>query len=686
MPAPEQKAGKKAGPVPPRYFDRDLNWLAFNERVLEEAEDPGNPLLERLKFVAIFASNLDEFYMKRIAAIRRLMDVAPDKPDAFGFRPSEVYRQAEEYIARLRIRFYGVFDKIRRTELVPNVIRLKRYPELDDRERTYVQQHFETTIFPVVTPMAVDQGHPFPILPSRTLSLAVAVNDGKPRLAILPLPAVLPRLISLPGAGRERSFVLLEEVIRHNLGAFFRGREVTESAAFRVMRDSELDLDPEAVADLLEAVEKEVRRRPRARAVSLEIEGTVSEALLRRLCGRIEIEPERTKRIDGDLDLSYLFSLVTQVHRPDLAYPAFTPAPFPRGDIFVRIKERDFLVHLPFQSFQPVLDFIEQAAKDRDVLAMKMTLYRTTADSPVVAALRRAAESGKQVTVLVELRARFDEERNINWARAMEDSGCHVLYGIPGLKIHSKIALVVRKEAGGIRRYVHLSTGNYNESTARLYTDLGFFTASEDIARDASDVFNVLSGYSLPARWRKVVSAPQDMKPFLFQLIDQEIENQKRSQNGFLFAKLNSLQDKPMIDKLYEAAQAGVKMKLLVRGLCCLVPGVPGLSETIEIRSLVGRFLEHSRIYCFHNNGTFRVFLSSADWMRRNLDRRIELLFPVERRELRQHLKWILETYWQDDVKSRVLRPDGTYARVPPGKERHNAQEFLIKYYAQRSR
>ena len=686
MPAPETKPGKRGGPAPPRYFDRDLNWLAFNERVLEEAEDPGNPLLERLKFVAIFASNLDEFYMKRIAAIRRLMDAAPDKPDAFGFKPSEVYRQAEEYIARLRTRFYGVFDKIRRTELAPSGIHLKGYPELDDRERTFVQEYFETTVFPVVTPMAVDQGHPFPILSSRTLSLAVAVDDGKPRLAILPIPTVLPRLILLPGPAKERPFVLLDEVIRHNLGAFFRGRTVTENAAFRVMRDSELDLDPEAVADLLEAVEKEVRRRPRARAVSLEIEGSASEALLRRLCGLIEIEPERTKRIDGNLDLTYLFSLVGQVHRPELAYPAFTPAPSPRGDVFARIRERDSLVHLPYQSFQPVLDFIEQAAKDRDVLAMKMTLYRTTADSPVVAALRRAAESGKQVTVLVELRARFDEERNISWARAMEESGCHVLYGIPGLKIHSKVALVIRREGDGIRRYVHLSTGNYNESTARLYTDLGFFTANEDIARDASDVFNVLSGYSLPPRWRKVVSAPQDMKPFLFQLIDQEIENQKRSQNGFLFAKLNSLQDKPLIDKLYEAAQAGVKMKLLVRGLCCLVPGVPGLSETIEIRSLVGRFLEHSRIYCFQNNGNYRVFLSSADWMRRNLDRRIELLFPVERRELRQHLKWILETYWQDDVKSRVLRPDGTYARVPPGKERHNAQEFLIKYYAQRSR
>jgi polyphosphate kinase len=686
MSAPEQKTGKKGEPIPPRYFDRDLNWLAFNERVLEEVEDPGNPLLERLKFVAIFASNLDEFYMKRIAAIRRLIDIAPERPDVFGFRPAEVYRQSEETIARLRTRFSGVFDKIRRTELAPNGIRLKTFPELDDRERAFVQQQFETSIFPVVTPMAVDQGHPFPILSSRTLSLAVVVNDGKPRLAILPLPAVLPRLLTLPGTGKERSFLLLEEVIRHNLGAFFRGREVTESAAFRVMRDSELDLDPEAVADLLEAVEKEVRRRPKARAVSLEIEGKVSEALLRRLCARIGIEPERTKRIEGDLDLSYLFALVGKVQRPDLAYAPFTPAPFPRGDVFARIRERDFLVHLPFQSFQPVLDFIEQAARDPGVLAMKMTLYRTTADSPIVAALRRAAESGKQVTVLVELRARFDEERNINWARAMEESGCHVLYGIPGLKIHSKIALVVRKEAEGIRRYVHLSTGNYNESTARLYTDLGFFTQAEDIGRDASDVFNVLSGYSLPAHWRKVVSAPNDLKPFLFQLIDQEIENQKRSQNGFLFAKLNSLQDKPMIDKLYEAAQAGVTMKLLVRGLCCLVPGVPGLSETIEIRSLVGRFLEHSRIYCFQNNGNFRIFLSSADWMRRNLDRRIELLFPVERRELRQHLKWILETYWQDDVKTRVLRPDGTYARVPAGKERHNAQEFLIKYYAQRSR
>jgi polyphosphate kinase len=389
-----------------------------------------------------------------------------------------------------------------------------------------------------------------------------------------------------------------------------------------------------------------------------------------------------TEKVDGYLDLSFLFALPGQVSGPGLAYPGFVPAGMKYNGIFERMRRGDFLIHLPFQSFQPVTDLLQTAAEDKQVLAIKMTLYRTTETSAVVKALMRAAENGKQVTVLVELRARFDEERNISWARALEQAGCHVIYGIAGLKIHSKLAVVIRREEDGIRRYVHLGTGNYNESTARLYTDIGYFTVNEDIARDVADTFNVISGYSQPPHWRKVVSAPHDLKPFFMHLIDQEIEHQKRHGSGLIVAKCNALQDKEIIDKLYQAARAGVKMKLLVRGLCCMVPGVKGLSETVEIRSIVGRFLEHSRIYLFHNNGNPRVFCSSADWMKRNLDRRIELLFPVEEQELKKHLIWLLDTYWQENVKARELQSDGSYRRVPRKGEALNVQEFLIHHYA----
>jgi polyphosphate kinase len=670
-----------------RYFDRDLNWLAFNERVIEEAEDQANPLLERVKFIAIFASNLDEFYMKRIAALRRVMDESPNKSDSFGFFPGEVCEATEEYIARLRGRLYGIYDSVVGHELKGQRVFLKRHAELDDRERARVREFFETALYPVMTPMAVDQGHPFPILPSKTLSFAVMLKgDKKHHLAILPIPQVIPRLFRLPESDGAAVFILTDEVIRGHLDAFFKGHEILDSAVFRVMRDSELDLDAEAVDDLLYAVEKEVRKRPRARAVSLEIEHRVSDTLLDRLRKLIDIGDGATKKIRGYLDLSFLFALPGQVSRPALQYPGFVPAGMTYDDTFRRIRKGDFLVHLPFQSFQPVLDLIQSAAEDKQVLAIKMTLYRTTETSGIVRALLRAAENGKQVTVLVELRARFDEERNISWARELEQAGCHVIYGIPSLKIHSKLAMVIRREDEGIRRYVHLGTGNYNEATARLYTDIGFFTVNEEIARDVSDTFNVISGYSQPPHWRKVVSAPHDLKPFFMHLIDQEIENQRQHGNGLISAKCNALQDREMVDKLYQAARAGVRMKLLIRGLCCMVPGVKGLSETVEIRSIVGRFLEHSRIYLFHNNGNPRIFLSSADWMKRNLDRRIELLFPIENEALKKDLSWLLDTYWQDNVKARVLLPDGSYARLKRRGEALNVQECLIKYYAARKR
>jgi polyphosphate kinase len=414
--------------------------------------------------------------------------------------------------------------------------------------------------------------------------------------------------------------------------------------------------------------------------VRFEIENTVSNEHLALLAQGIEFPQGEIIRREGDLDLSCLFELPGQVPEPSLRYRSFVPAKTEYTDIFERIKESSFLVHLPYQSFQPTVDLVQQAARDRNVLAIKMTLYRTNDGSAIVAALKEAARNKKQVTVLVEIKARFDEEKNIHWVQELEDAGCHVIYGIPQLKIHSKIMLIVRREEDRIHRYVHLSTGNYNEKTAQIYTDLGFFTAQDDYGQDISDVFNVISGYSVPSRWQRVVSAPNDLRKYYLALLDREIECQKQHGNGLICAKVNALEDPQTIEKLYQASQKGVSIKLVVRGICCLKPGVPGLSETIEVRSMVGRFLEHTRIFLFHNNGDRRVFLSSADWMRRNLDRRIELLFEIAKEDMKEHLQFVLDTCWRDTVKARVMQSDGTYVRVK-GEEKFNAQEALIKHY-----
>jgi polyphosphate kinase len=668
-----------------RYINREWSWLAFNERVLEEAEDENNPLLERVKFIAIFASNLDEFYMKRVAALCEVIDEGEKKPDSFGYFPEEAYRGIETIAARLRVRHHEVFHHHLQRELEAERIHLVEVAQFDERSRTAVQTYFDTTVYPLVTPMAVDQSHPFPILPSKTLSLAVQLERaGEPALAIMPVPVALPRLIKLPSQPGEHQFVLLEDALRANLERFFRGFDVKESAVFRVMRDSELNIDEEDVSDLLEAVEQQVRGRPRAKPVALEIEKTVSPGLLEQVTERVAVAADRVKLIDGRVDLTFLYELIAKVPRPDLQDPPYRAGRLEYDDIFARIRESDIMVHVPYQSFQPVIDLVDRAADDPDVLGVKITLYRTYQQSAVVQALERAALNGKQVTVLVEIKASFDEERNIRWARQLERAGCHVVYGIPGMKIHSKLCLVIRREEEGIRRYVHLGTGNYNEATARVYTDLHLLTCSEAFGRDASDVFNVISGHSMPPRWNKLVCAPYDLRDCFFQLIDAEIQNQRRTGTGFIFAKLNALQDRKIVDKLYEAGAAGVRMQLLVRGICCLRPGIKGLSETISVRSIVGRFLEHSRIYLFGNGGDPKVFLSSSDWMKRNMERRIELLFPVDKPEFRQELTSLLELFWRDSVKARIMMSDGTYRRTPAARPPFNVQEKFTRRYAQR--
>ncbi len=664
------------------YFNREWSWLAFNERVLEEAEDRSNPLLERAKFVAIFASNLDEFYMKRVAALLAVIDEGEAVPDSFGYTPQEVYRGIETIVGQLRLRHQDAFRQVV-AELARNRVKLVALDELTQRDREAIRRYFETTLLPLVTPMAVDQAHPFPILPSKTLSLAVRLDrDGEPALAIVPLPTALSRVFRLPAPAGEYRFALLGDVLRLHLERLFRGFAVRESVLFRVMRDSELNIDEDEVSDLLGAVEERVRNRPRAKPVALEIESNVSAELLAGVTERIGVLPDRVKLIDGRIDLSFLYGLIAAVERPELQDRPFSPGRIEYNDIFARIRESDILVHVPYQSFQPVIDLVERAASDQDVLGIKMTLYRTYEQSAFVQALKQAALNGKHVTVLVEIKASFDEERNIRWARQLEQAGCHVVYGIPGMKIHAKLCLVIRREEDGIRRYVHLGTGNYNEATARVYTDLHLLTCAETFGRDVSDVFNVISGYSLPPRWGKLVCAPHDLRNAFLRLIDREIEHQRRTGNGFIFAKFNSLHDRRIIDKLYEAGAAGVSMRLLVRGICCLRPGLPGRSETIEVRSIVGRFLEHSRVYWFGNGGSPAVYLSSADWMKRNMDRRIELLFPIENPALQQELHELLELLWRDNVKARVLQSDGSYHRVKPTPPLHNAQEELIRRYA----
>jgi len=668
-----------------RFIHRDLSWLAFNERVLEEANDLNNPLLERVKFLAIFVSNLDEFFMVRVAALSRLISVGLNQKDSFGYFPQDLYQEIKSRTGQLNRKLYEIYEGKILKELAKNGVAIKTFEALSNEQRRFVTKFFENTLFPTMTPMAVDQGRPFPVLPSKTMAFAVnLLRKSETHLAIIPIPKVVPRLLKLPSENNETHFILVDEVIRQNLQKLFRGYNIVDYSLFRLLRDSELSVEEDVAPDLLKAIERDVKRRARARVIHLEIEKSCSAELLDAFCQGLDFLKEETVSIGSNLDLSYLYELITAIDKPELSYRSFLPAKIEYENIYDRIHESDFISHVPFQSYYPTVDLIQTAAKDRDVLAIKMTLYRTSEDSAIIRALKEAAKNKKQVTVLVEIKARFEEEKNITWARELEEAGCHVIYGMPGLKIHSKMTLIVRKVEGHIRRYVHLSTGNYNEKTARIYTDIGYFTNNDDFAKDISDVFNVITGYSVPMPWKRIISSPNDLRQYFFDLIQKEIQAQKKHKNGQIFAKMNSLEDPEMIEKLYEASTAGVKVNLIVRGICCLVPGLPGLSENIEVKSIVGRFLEHTRIFIFNNNASPRVFLSSADWMRRNFDRRIELLFEITKDDIKGHLQFLMETYWKDSVKARVLQSDKTYNRVGEGQDKLNSQEFLLKHYGVR--
>jgi polyphosphate kinase len=668
------KTGKPRKREPELFLNRELSWLEFNGRVLEEATDAQNPLLERLKFATIVASNLDEFIMVRVAALKNAVAEGDTAPDLAGLTPSQQLAQISERAHAMVDRLYEGLV----TEILPGLaargIRLVRIEEMEGAPREALARFFRDEVLPALTPLAIDSSRPFPMLAGLSLNLAIllapAPGEEAPRLAVVQVPARLPRLMR-PAGAEATTYVLLEDVIRAELAALFPGQEIRETAAFRVARDAELDFDDEGGRDLLEVIEEELKNRRRSEIVRLEIEAGVGDELLAILAARLEVGPEDTYRIKGPVDIRPLFTLVDLPALEDLRDPPQKPlatlevAP---EDLFAHLDERDVLLHHPYESFEPVASFVSTAADDPDVLAIKQTLYRTSGDSPLVKALARAAENGKQVTVLVELMARFDEHSNIRWARSLEEAGAHVIYGIRGYKTHAKICLVVRRGRQGIRRYVHLGTGNYNERTARLYTDFGLMTADPQIGEDASAFFNALTGYSDPPRLKKLAMAPTQLRARFLKLVERERQRAEAGQAAEIRAKMNSLVDEEMIRALYDAAKAGVKVRLNVRGTCCLRPGLKGVSDTVEVVSVVDRYLEHARVFYFRNGGDEEVYLSSADWMTRNLDKRIELLFPVESPEARQKVLSALDAAFQDNVKGRRLQADGAYKRRRLGK------------------
>ncbi len=685
---PPRSAPRARKKEPELVLNRELSGLEFNGRVLEEAEDASNPVLERLKFATIVASNLDEFFMVRVARLKNAVEEGDVGADPAGLSPVQQLQQIAGRSQKLVERLYATLTGAILPALGERGIRILGLEGLDEAARAGVARHFQDEVLPALTPLAIDFSRPFPMLASLSLNLAVllapAEDEEQPRLAVVQVPSRLPRLVRPPGAGGT-TYVLLEEIIRAELPSLFPGQAVVESAAFRVARDAELDLDDEGGRDFLVAVEEELRNRRKSRVVRLEIEAGAGEALLDTLAKRLELAPEDVYRISGPLDVRAFFPLVDLPALEDLRDPPLKPLqildPSEQEDLFALLDQRDVLLHHPYESFDPVIAFVSKAADDPDVLAIKQTLYRTSGESPLVQALGRAAERGKQVTVLVELMARFDEQSNIRWARSLEESGAHVIYGVRGYKTHAKICLVVRRGRQGIKRYAHLGTGNYNDRTARLYTDDGLMTADPVIGEDASAFFNALTGYSDPPRMKKLVMAPTMLREQTLRLIERERRRAEAGQAGEITAKMNALVDEDIIRALYDASKAGVRIRLNVRGICCLRPGVKGLSESIEVVSIVDRFLEHARIAHFRNGGDEEVYLSSADWMPRNLDRRVELLFPGEAPECRQKVLAALEAMFTDNVKTRRLQADGTYKRRRPakGEEPFRAQLHLYR-------
>ena len=663
------------------YLNRELSWMDFNSRVLEEAFEKENPVLERVKFLSITESNLDEFFMVRVAGVMDRMHSKPNDKDASNMTPVQQFEKLNAKIREFVKKQYSCLHRSIIPALKKCRLKFLKIKELGKSQKQIIDEYFDKFIFPVLTPLAVDTSRPFPLLANRSLNIAVRlVNEsGEDIFAVVQVPSILPRFIEVP-SDSGRCFVMLEDIIISRISELFELYKIQACCPFRITRDSDLDIDEDA-DDLLVEIEHSLKKRQRGDPVRLEIVSKCDEALKKFLIDMLEVEDEIIHEVSGPLDLTFLskFAGIDNVS-DELKFKPITPVNPPADfygydDIFEAIREKDRMVHHPYESFESVIKFVNQAANDKDVLAIKQTLYRVSGNSPIIAALIKAAENGKQVTVLVELKARFDEENNIGWAKKLEKAGCHVIYGLAGLKTHCKIVLVVRHEKDGIRRYLHMGTGNYNDITARFYTDIGMFTCNEKFGEDASSLFNVITGYSTPPVYNKMKVAPTGLRAFFEEMIKNETENAKKGLSSGITAKINSLVDPDIIKLLYEASQAGVRITLIVRGICCLVPDIKGISENIEVRSIVGQLLEHSRIFIFDNAGQPKIYMGSADWMQRNLDKRVELVFPIEDPDLIKRSFNIIDTLKKDVLNTRIQRNDTTYELVDRrGKKIHNSQ------------
>lgn len=694
-----------------KYFNRELSWLEFNDRILNEARDNKNPLLERLNFLSITASNLDEFYIVRVASLRDMESVDFAEKDIAGFSVKEQLIRIDEKTRLSMDLMYSTYNRSLVPALRAENIIISSYDELDDDAKAQSDEYFQKVLYPILTPLAIDAARPLPLIYNRMLNMCVMLEnipdseslqkhintgikskkDNKAEedeylFATVQIPTVVKRMYEIRREGIQ-IFVPIEQIIRANISSLFNGQKVLATGFYRVMRNSDLDIDEDEAEDLLKEIEEQVRQRRFGEIIRIEVDDDMDPELLKFFTAELAIKDSDIFRVSGPIDLTFLSKIrsACEAVHPDLCYPAHVPAipaMFPDGtdNIFEKIRAHDRFVHHPYESFDPVLEFVRQAAADPNVLAIKQTLYRVSSSSPIIASLLEAARNGKQVMVLVELKARFDEENNINWAKMLEKAGCHVIYGLVGLKTHSKITLVVREEEDGIRRYVHLATGNYNDITAKIYTDMGLFTASEPMGEDASEFFNMLSGFAIPDKWRRFVPAPLWMKDYFKAKIKREADNAKEGKEARIIAKINSLVDEEIIKALYNASCAGVRIDLIVRGICCLRAGIPGMSENIHVRSITGRFLEHSRVFYFYNEGHEDLYLASADWMPRNLNRRVELMFPVEDPECRARVMEVLNVELDDTVRAHIMDFDGTYHKQDlRGKKKVDSQKELIR-------
>ncbi len=670
---------------PKLYENRELSWLEFNQRVLWEAENPENPLFERVKFLAIVSSNLDEFFMVRVASLMEQIHAGYDRPDFSGLSPKD---QIEEISIRAHRMVEDQGNVFKRSLLQglkkENIIFTLDFAQLNEHQIDYIDHYFENNLYPILTPMAVDSSRPFPLILNKSLNIAAILQkEGQEFFATVQVPAMIHRYLEIPSInGGERQFVMLKDIIVHHISKLFMGYEVLCASPYRITRNADLTIDEEEAEDLLLEIEKSIKKRKWGEAIRLEIDQKVDERILSFLKDSLKLKNRSIYKINGPIDLTFLMKVYGMSNTKAFKFNDYSPKRpkdlLGEDDIFEAIKKKDIFLNHPFESFEPVVEWIQDAAKDPLVLAIKQTLYRVSGRSPIIQALAEAAEAGKQVTVLVELKARFDEENNIQWARRLEKAGCHVIYGLVGLKTHSKVTLIVRKEDEGIRRYVHLGTGNYNDITARFYTDMGLLTVNEQVGRDVSAIFNTLSGYSEPPKLHKITMAPTQLRDRFIYMIRREAEYARDGKKAQIICKMNSLCDFEVMQELYKASMDGVKIELIVRGICCLIPGIDGVSENITVRSIVGKYLEHSRIFYFYNNGKESLYLSSADWMPRNLNRRVELLFPLEAEHIKTRVMDMIDILLKDVVKAKIKDADKDYNRIDRrGKEVINSQDYF---------